>query len=71
MPNGSVLEVHCNQTNKYLKRLMTVKTKERILTDILIVPNLPAVFPKDMSGLPPAFQVENSHRPYTRRNPSS
>ena len=55
MPNGNVLEVRCNQSNKDLKRLMTVKTKT--LTDIPIVRDFPAVFPKDVSGLPPARQV--------------
>ena len=37
---------------------MTVKTKEQILTDIPIVRDFPAVFPKNVSGLPPARQVE-------------
>ena len=37
---------------------MTAKTKERNLTEILIVRDFPAVFPKDVSGLPPARQVE-------------
>ena len=37
---------------------MTVKTKEKNLTDIPIVRDFPSVFPKDVSGLPPARQVE-------------
>ncbi|GJR36475.1 putative reverse transcriptase domain-containing protein [Tanacetum coccineum] len=35
-----------------------VKSKEKRLEDVPIVRNFPEVFPKDLSGLPPARQVE-------------
>ena len=35
-----------------------MNTKERNLTDIPIVRDFPAMFPKNVSGLPPARQVE-------------
>ncbi|KAJ9561342.1 hypothetical protein OSB04_006502 [Centaurea solstitialis] len=40
------------------KHLMSTKTDERKLEDIPIFRDFPEVFPKDLSGLPPARQVE-------------
>ncbi|GKD54015.1 putative reverse transcriptase domain-containing protein [Tanacetum coccineum] len=69
--HGSRLNIiSCTKTQKYLLRgcpvflenvttkKAEVKSKEKRLEDVPIVRNFPEVFPKDLSGLPPARQVE-------------
>ncbi|GJZ21304.1 putative reverse transcriptase domain-containing protein [Tanacetum coccineum] len=69
--HGSRLNIiSCTKTQKYLLRGCPVflanvttkkaedKSKEKRLEDVPIVRNFPEVFPEDLSGLPPARQVE-------------
>ncbi|GJX09059.1 putative reverse transcriptase domain-containing protein [Tanacetum coccineum] len=53
---GEVLHVQREQTEESLKSLRSTKSYEHNLDDILIVQDLPDVFPEDLSGLPPHRQ---------------
>ncbi|GJZ89534.1 putative reverse transcriptase domain-containing protein [Tanacetum coccineum] len=53
LPNGEVLKVHGERPEGKLKYLTNMKTSEQKLKDIPIVRDFPAVFPEDLSGLPP------------------
>ncbi|GJX34815.1 reverse transcriptase domain-containing protein [Tanacetum coccineum] len=58
LPNSKVLKVHGERPEGKLKHLTNIKTGERKVKDIPIVQDFPAVFPEDLSGLPPLRQVE-------------
>ncbi|GJR07190.1 putative reverse transcriptase domain-containing protein [Tanacetum coccineum] len=58
LSTGDILEVHgeCHEGN--LKQLKTMKVNEPKVEDILVVRDLPGMFPKDLSGLRPPREVE-------------
>ncbi|GKA94842.1 putative reverse transcriptase domain-containing protein [Tanacetum coccineum] len=68
--NSRLNIISCTKTQKYIKKGCHVflaqitkkkpedKSKEKRLEDVLIVRDFPEVFPKDLSGLLPARQVE-------------
>ncbi|GJT25420.1 putative reverse transcriptase domain-containing protein [Tanacetum coccineum] len=58
LPIGETLEVHGERPEKDQKCLLSMKTDEKILEDILIVRDFPEVFPKDLSRLPPTREIE-------------
>ncbi|GKB78649.1 hypothetical protein Tco_0945544 [Tanacetum coccineum] len=59
---GEVLHVQREQTEESLKSLRSTKSYEHNLDDILIVQDLPDVFPEDLSGLPPHRQSKEDHK---------
>ncbi|GJT16881.1 putative reverse transcriptase domain-containing protein [Tanacetum coccineum] len=58
LPNGETLKVHAKRPEKDQKHLLCMKADEKKLEDIPIVRNFSEVFPDDLSGLPPAREVE-------------
>ncbi|GJS75154.1 hypothetical protein Tco_0725035 [Tanacetum coccineum] len=58
LSNGEILEVHEERPEGNLQQLMTMKVDELKLDDIPVVRNYPGVVPKDLSGLPPSYEVE-------------
>nr|GEW06762.1 putative reverse transcriptase domain-containing protein [Tanacetum cinerariifolium] len=56
--DGRILEVHEERPKGNLEQLKTMKVDEHNLKDILVVRNIPGVFPKDLSGLLPSREVE-------------
>ncbi|GKF42725.1 putative reverse transcriptase domain-containing protein [Tanacetum coccineum] len=55
---GDILEVHGDRPKGNLKQLKTMKVNEPKFKDILVVRDLPGMFPEDLSGLPPPREVE-------------
>nr|GEY36936.1 putative reverse transcriptase domain-containing protein [Tanacetum cinerariifolium] len=53
-----ILEVHEERPEGNLKQLNTMKVNKPKLKDIHVVYEFPAVFPKDLSGLPLSREVE-------------
>ncbi|GJZ44719.1 putative reverse transcriptase domain-containing protein, partial [Tanacetum coccineum] len=58
LSNREILEVHGERPEGNLKQLMNMKVDEQKLKDIPVVCNLPSIFPKDLTGLPPSREVE-------------
>ncbi|GKD78459.1 putative reverse transcriptase domain-containing protein, partial [Tanacetum coccineum] len=58
LPNGKILRVLGEKPEDKMKHLMSAKTEEQKLEDIVIVRNFPDVFPADLSGLPPSREFE-------------
>ncbi|GJW81348.1 putative reverse transcriptase domain-containing protein [Tanacetum coccineum] len=58
LPNGKILRVLGEKPEEKMKHLMSAKTKEQKLKDIVIVRNFPEVFPDELSGLPPSQEFE-------------
>ncbi|GJY77651.1 putative reverse transcriptase domain-containing protein [Tanacetum coccineum] len=58
LPNGETLEVHGERPEKDQKCLLSMKTDEKILEEILIVRDFPKVFPEDLSRLAPTRKIE-------------
>ncbi|GKD93102.1 putative reverse transcriptase domain-containing protein, partial [Tanacetum coccineum] len=58
LPYGEILRVLGEKPEEKVRCLMSAKTKEQKLRDIVIVRNFPEVFPDDLSGLPPSREFE-------------
>ncbi|GJX11727.1 putative reverse transcriptase domain-containing protein [Tanacetum coccineum] len=58
LPHGKILRVLGEKPKEKVRYLMSAKTKEQKLKDIIIVRNFPEVFPDDQSGLPPSRKFE-------------
>ncbi|GKB78220.1 putative reverse transcriptase domain-containing protein [Tanacetum coccineum] len=58
LASGKVLQVQGERSEESLKSLRSIKMDDQKLEDILIVHDFPDVFPEDLSGLPPFWQVE-------------
>ncbi|GKA55751.1 putative reverse transcriptase domain-containing protein, partial [Tanacetum coccineum] len=54
LPHGKILRVLGEKPEEKVRYLMSAKTEEQKLKDIVIVRNFPEVFPDDLSGLPPS-----------------
>ncbi|GJT27605.1 putative reverse transcriptase domain-containing protein [Tanacetum coccineum] len=54
LPHGEILRVFGEKPEEKVRYLMSAKTKEPKLKDIVIVRNFPEVFPDDLSRLPPS-----------------
>ncbi|GKB29387.1 putative reverse transcriptase domain-containing protein [Tanacetum coccineum] len=54
IPNGKILRVLGEKPEEKMKHLMSAKSEEQKLEDIVVVRNFPEVFPDDLSGLPPS-----------------
>ncbi|GJS71236.1 putative reverse transcriptase domain-containing protein [Tanacetum coccineum] len=53
LPNGEILEVQGERSEKDHGSLACIKADEKKLDDIRVVRDFPEVFPDDLSGLPP------------------
>ncbi|GJY37427.1 putative reverse transcriptase domain-containing protein [Tanacetum coccineum] len=60
LPNGEVLEIQGERSEKDPRSLSCMKTDEKKLEDIPIVCDFSKVFPDDLSGLPPVREIEFS-----------
>ncbi|GJT51105.1 putative reverse transcriptase domain-containing protein [Tanacetum coccineum] len=58
LPNDKILRVLGEKREEKMKHLMSAKTEEQKLEDIIVVRNFPDVFPDDLSGLPPSREFE-------------
>ncbi|GJX17100.1 reverse transcriptase domain-containing protein [Tanacetum coccineum] len=58
LPHGKILRVLGEKPEEKVRYLMSAKTIEQKLKDIVIVRNFPEVFPDDLSGLPPSREFE-------------
>ncbi|GKB56265.1 hypothetical protein Tco_0912451 [Tanacetum coccineum] len=58
LSNREILKVHRERPEGKLKQLNTMKADELKLKDIPIVRNFTSVFPVDIPGLPPFYEVE-------------
>nr|GEV98078.1 putative reverse transcriptase domain-containing protein [Tanacetum cinerariifolium] len=58
LPHGKILRVLGEKPEEKVRYLMSAKTKEQKLKDIVVVRNFPEVFPDDLSGLPPTREFE-------------
>ncbi|GKC61660.1 putative reverse transcriptase domain-containing protein, partial [Tanacetum coccineum] len=58
LASGKVLQVQGERSEESLKSLRSIKMDDQKLEDIPIVQDFPDVFPEDLSGLPPFWQVE-------------
>ncbi|GKC90443.1 putative reverse transcriptase domain-containing protein [Tanacetum coccineum] len=54
LPHGEILRVLGEKPEEKVRYLMSAKTEEQKLKDIVIVRNFPEVFPDDILGLPPS-----------------
>ncbi|GJS07961.1 putative reverse transcriptase domain-containing protein [Tanacetum coccineum] len=58
LPHWKILRVLGEKPKEKVRYLMSEKTKEQKLRDIVIVRNFSEVFPDDLSGLPPFQEFE-------------
>ncbi|GJT63775.1 putative reverse transcriptase domain-containing protein [Tanacetum coccineum] len=58
LPYGEILRVLGEKTEEKVRHLMSAKTEEQKLKDIVIVRNFLEVFPDDLSGLPPSREFK-------------
>ncbi|GKD79390.1 putative reverse transcriptase domain-containing protein [Tanacetum coccineum] len=58
LPYGKILRVLGEKLEEKVRYLMSVKTEERKLRDIVVVRNFPKVFLDDLSGLPPSREFK-------------
>ncbi|GJW51564.1 putative reverse transcriptase domain-containing protein [Tanacetum coccineum] len=58
LSNRDILEVHRESPEGNLKQLKTMKVNEPKLEDIPVVREFLGVFPEDLLGLPPSYEVE-------------
>ncbi|GKC25430.1 putative reverse transcriptase domain-containing protein [Tanacetum coccineum] len=56
--DGKVLRVLGEKPEEKMRQLMSVKANEKKQEDIVVVKDFPKVFPDDLSGLPPAREIE-------------
>ncbi|GKB78953.1 reverse transcriptase domain-containing protein [Tanacetum coccineum] len=58
LQKGKVLRVIGERPEEKVRHLMISKAKEQKQEEIVVVRNFPEVFPDDLSGLPPAQEIE-------------
>nr|GFB56639.1 hypothetical protein [Tanacetum cinerariifolium] len=58
IPNGEILEIHGEKQEKDPKSLSCIKADEVRLDDIRTVCDFLEVFPDDLTGLPPVYEIE-------------
>nr|GEV41427.1 putative reverse transcriptase domain-containing protein [Tanacetum cinerariifolium] len=58
LPNGEILEIHGERSEKDSKSLSCIKADEVRLDDIRTVYDFPKVFPDDLTGLPPVREIK-------------
>ncbi|GJZ12744.1 putative reverse transcriptase domain-containing protein [Tanacetum coccineum] len=58
LPNGKILEVQGERSEKDLRSPACIKADEKKLDDIRVVRDFPEVFPNDLLGLPHVREVE-------------
>ncbi|GJV30134.1 putative reverse transcriptase domain-containing protein [Tanacetum coccineum] len=58
LPYGEILRVLGENPEEKVRHLMSAKTEERKLRDIVVVRNFPKVFLDDLSGLPPSREFK-------------
>ncbi|GKA53596.1 putative reverse transcriptase domain-containing protein [Tanacetum coccineum] len=54
LPHGEILRVLGEKPEEKVRYLMSAKTEDQKLKDIVVVRSFPAVFPDDLSRLPPS-----------------
>ncbi|GJT10435.1 putative reverse transcriptase domain-containing protein [Tanacetum coccineum] len=58
LQKGKVLRVIGERLEEKVRHLMSAKAKEQKQEEIVVVRNIPEVFPDDLSGLPPTREIE-------------
>ncbi|GJT91186.1 putative reverse transcriptase domain-containing protein [Tanacetum coccineum] len=58
LPHKEILRVLGEKPEEKVRYLMSAKTEEQKLKDIVVVRSFPEVFPDDLSGLPPSREFE-------------
>ncbi|GJV78446.1 putative reverse transcriptase domain-containing protein [Tanacetum coccineum] len=58
LPHEEILRVLGEKPKENVRYLVSAKTKEHKLKDIVVVRSFPEVFPDDLSGLPPSREFE-------------
>ncbi|GJV93016.1 putative reverse transcriptase domain-containing protein [Tanacetum coccineum] len=58
LPHDEILRVFGENPEEKVRYLMSAKTEEHKLKDIVVVRNFPEVFPDDLSRLPPSQEFE-------------
>ncbi|GKB10288.1 hypothetical protein Tco_0844211 [Tanacetum coccineum] len=58
LPNGKVLRVIGERPEEKIRHLRSAKTKEQKQEEIVVVRDYPKVFPDDLLGLPPIWEIE-------------
>ncbi|GKF55026.1 putative reverse transcriptase domain-containing protein [Tanacetum coccineum] len=58
LPDGKVLRVLEERPEEKARLLMSAKASDKKQEDIVMVRDFPEVFPDDMSGLPPLWEIE-------------
>ncbi|GKA30816.1 putative reverse transcriptase domain-containing protein [Tanacetum coccineum] len=58
LPDGKVLRVLGERPEEKARHVMSVKAKEQKLEEIVVVRVFPKVFPDDLSGLPPIWEIK-------------
>nr|GEV03947.1 hypothetical protein [Tanacetum cinerariifolium] len=56
--DGKVIRVLGKKPKEKVRQLMSVRTKEHKQEEIVVVKYFPEVFPDDLSGLPPIWEIE-------------
>ncbi|GKE14176.1 reverse transcriptase domain-containing protein [Tanacetum coccineum] len=56
--DGKVLRVLGEKPKEKVRHLMSAKAKEKKQEEIVVVRDFPEVFPDDLSGLPPVWEIE-------------
>ncbi|GJX63170.1 hypothetical protein Tco_0296070 [Tanacetum coccineum] len=58
LPDGKVLRVLGERPKEKARLLMSAKASEKKQKEVVVVRDFPEVFPDDLSGLPPIWEVE-------------
>ncbi|GKE47243.1 putative reverse transcriptase domain-containing protein, partial [Tanacetum coccineum] len=58
LPDGKVLKVVGKRPEEKARLLMSVKASDKKQEEIVVVRDFPKVFPDDLSGLPPIWEIE-------------
>ncbi|GJT83465.1 hypothetical protein Tco_1057807 [Tanacetum coccineum] len=58
LPDGKVLRVLGERPEEKAKLLMSAKASDKKQEEIVVVRDFPEVFPDDLSGLPPLWEIE-------------
>ncbi|GKA47038.1 putative reverse transcriptase domain-containing protein [Tanacetum coccineum] len=58
LPNGKVLSILGERPKEKARLLMSAKASDKKQEEIVVVRDFPEVFPDDLSGLPPLWEIE-------------
>ncbi|GKA20883.1 putative reverse transcriptase domain-containing protein [Tanacetum coccineum] len=58
LPDGKVLRVIGERPNEKVRHIVSAKAKEQRREELVVVRDFPEVFPKDLSGLPPSWEIK-------------